>query len=77
MPMETLNEPYTQKFTYTATGLIEYQGWARPGIATSASNWRICKYTYDGSGNQTDIKWASGTKDFDKEYDERTSYTYS
>ena len=77
MPMETLNEPYTQKFSYTAAGLLEYQGWAKPGIATSVSHWRIVYYEYDGNGNQTSITWSDGNKEFDNEWDERASLNYS
>lgn len=54
-----------------------YVGKAAPGTATSSLGWSIKKLTWDGNDNPTAIKWASGTESFDKEWDERTSYSYS
>ena len=77
MPQEQITEPYTEKFAYNGSGQTIYRGWARPGIPTSVTNWRIAFYEYDGSGLQTSITWASGSKNFDYEWDERASYSYS
>ena len=54
-----------------------YIGYASPGTAVSEEGWMIKKFTYDGSGNVLTALFASGTGEFDKEWDERTSYSYS
>ena len=59
-----------------ANGDPEYVGEAQPGTATSSSHWRIKKITYSNR-KATQVNWASGTKEFDKVWDNRTTYTYS
>ena len=66
----------TKKIEYTSGNAI-YIGYALPGTATSAEGWAIKKLTYDANNDVTDIKWASGNIAFDKEWDERATYTYS
>ena len=59
-----------------AAGSITYIGEADPGSATSAAVWRVRRM--DESGNpELIIKWAGGTRNFDKIWDNRTSLTYS
>jgi len=58
-------------------GLLEYICEAHPGVATSATGWRIRKLVYDSSGFNTQVLWADGTDTFTKEADEYLSYTYS
>ena len=53
-----------------------YIGEATPGKLTSVAVWRIKKLTYVG-GMVTEVKWASGTLEFDKIWDNRATYTYS
>jgi len=54
-----------------------YIGETRPGTATSTtSKWRIRKRTYSDS-KMTGEYWANGNANFDKEWDERASYTYN
>jgi len=65
-----------QLFEYTGTSLT-YHGVAKPGTATSAARWQIKKYTYDGNGNVTSIKFADGTNDYVAVWDNRAGYTYS
>ncbi len=77
MPSEITYEPFTEVYEYNASGLMIYQGWARPGVGKDAVGWRIVKYTYDGSGLMTDKQWANASREFDKEWDERSSYNYS
>ena len=71
----------TQKFVKGASGnalnLLEYQGFAFPGTATSAALWAIRKFTYDSTGFNTDIQWAGGTDGFDNVMDNYASFTYS
>lgn len=54
-----------------------YVGEAQPGTAESASGWRIKEITYDASNNPTAIKWADGTRDFNKVWDDRATYAYT
>jgi YD repeat-containing protein len=66
---------------YTGTDLI-YKGFARPGSATSDDVWQIAKMSYDGSHNLLTITWpqnalAKASSDFQFEWDDRATYTYS
>lgn len=70
--------PYQQQMDIAgrADGQPVYIGWADPGKATSDAVWRIYKITYDASGNATAITFASNSTNFDKVFDDRTTYTY-
>jgi len=52
-----------------------YMGEANHGTATSEEKWRIARMVIGGSS--IEITYAEGNDLFDKEWDERTSYTYS
>ena len=70
---------YTQIFDYGGgtTGQPIYIGWATPGVSTSASKWKIRKFTYDGNGQVTNIQFANGDVGFNFVWDLRaTAYTY-
>jgi len=69
----------TQKMQNTSNGQPLYIGEAIPGTATSEAKWRIKKMEYDNGQTQppTGVTWADGVSTFTKEWDERTSYTYS
>lgn len=58
------------------SGFPIYIGYAEPGVFVSESKWAIKKLTYSG-GVVTQEDWASGENTFDKEWDERASYSYS
>jgi len=66
----------TMKATYSGGNPV-YIGYAAPGTATSDTEWQIRKVTVDGDGNVTDVQFADGTNEFDKEWDERAGYSYS
>ena len=68
---------YTVAIAYDASNNAEYVGEAPPGTSQGTARWRIKKITYDASNNATDVQWASGTNEFDKEWDKRENYTYS
>jgi len=61
-------------FLLETDGDLTYIGSAEPGSATSASVWRICRL--DESSSITELKYAGGSVDFDKIWDNRTSYSY-
>jgi len=67
---------YIQRLAYNASGFVEYIGLAKPGTATSEAKWQIKKLTYSGT-NVTEINFADGNLNFDKEWDEKASYSYS
>jgi len=59
-----------------------YIGRAKVGAATGEVKWQIQSLSYDGSNNLTSITWpqnASGnpSAEYEFEYDERATYTYS
>jgi len=60
----------------TTTNIV-YIGWARPGTATSSAFWKICKLTYTATANAPNVYWANGSDEFDKEWDNRATYTYN
>ena len=68
---------YTEAFAYVSgTSKVEYHGWAAPGTSKGSLLWAIQKLTYSGD-DITDLQWADGVRTFTKEWDERTTYTYS
>jgi hypothetical protein len=56
-------------------GNLTYIGEATPGSATSAAVWRI-KRVDDKGADDLDIRWADGTADFTKVWDDRATFTY-
>jgi len=71
-----ITKDYTTAIEYDVNGNAIYVGHAMPGTAKSAVGWRIKKITYDGSGNATDIKFASNSKQFLFIWDSRSGYSY-
>lgn len=55
---------------------LTYIGEALPGTANSAATWRIFRLD-ETNDPDLEIRWADGTADFDKVWDDRASYTYS
>lgn len=68
--------PWQQAFDFVGGSNLIYEGWAGPGVATSAAGWCIRKYTYDGS-NMTAVQHAGGTTTMTAIWDNRASLTYS
>jgi len=68
------------EFKYTKlidkVGPITYIGEADPGTAEGSSLWRISRLD-ETSDPDLEIKWAGGTSDFDKIWNNRASYGYS
>lgn len=71
------------KMEYDASNNTLYVGRAYPGAATSAAKWQIYKMEYDANNNMTSLRWAKksdkpvASDEFDKVWDDRTSYTYT
>jgi YD repeat-containing protein len=68
---------WTVALAYDANGNLQYVGWARPGTAKSAAEWRIIKLTYDASAKLTDVGYAGGLDTFVNVWDSRATYTYT
>ena len=73
----TFEVELTQAMEVNASGQTIYIGKAAPGTAKGSLGWQIQKLTYDANGFVTDVQWADGTAEFDKEWDERATYAYS
>ena len=68
----TDKEPsYIIKIDETSTPNTTYIGKALPGTLTTEASWQIQKIT------DTEILFASGTSLFDKQWSQRTTYTYT
>lgn len=57
-----------------ASATVTYVGKADPGTATSSALWQIQKID---TSSGTVITWADGDGDFDNEWDNRASLSYS
>jgi len=76
--IHNISDLLTKKIIYDASNNPIYVGEALPGIATSATGWRIKKITYDASNNPTNVEWADGNTNFDNIMDNYLlGYTYS
>jgi hypothetical protein len=64
-----------QIFDYQGGNQIIYLGKAGPGSMKSDYVWQIRKFSYTGQ-LVSEINFANGTKDFDKVWDDRTTYDY-
>ena len=62
---------------FNTNGDPKYIGFALPGVATSASKWKLMKLSYDASLYLTDVQFADGNENFDNCYDIRGTYVYS
>ena len=68
---------YTIRMDYDSGGNIIYIGYAEPGSSEDKPVWAIKKLEYDDNGNLIAIKWAGGKSEFNKIWNNRTTYTYS
>lgn len=50
--------PLIQQMDYDEAGRLLYLGKANPGTAPGESLWQIRRFSYDGSGNLTEILYA-------------------
>jgi len=78
---QPLTPDYATLIAYTAAGLQEYIGEAHPRSKANEAKWRIQKLTYNASGLMTERRWADGTAEFDKTWDDGVttyaSYDYT
>lgn len=69
--------PYQYRRDKTTTAGYYYNGWSDPGAATSAAKWKIYRETIATDGDVTEIKFASGSINFDQIWDNRATLSYS
>ncbi|MBF0175714.1 MAG: hypothetical protein HQL63_02525 [Magnetococcales bacterium] len=76
-PLTTIGtEEYMDRLTtYDGDNNPEYIGLAQPGSLTTESVWQIRKIGYTG-GNPVSARFANGNAEFDKIWDDRSSYSY-
>jgi len=71
---------YSTNLDYGANFEVLHVGEAAPGTPNNAPGWRIYRYGYvivDGDPEISEVKFASGNKNFDKVWDLRADYEYS
>jgi len=74
---KTIEQPLDKVWEFDSSGRMIYFGEAAPGSDEGATVWRIRKSSYTGNAFNADSqKWADGSADFNKEWDERDSYAY-
>lgn len=61
----------------TTSSSYEYWGYAQPGSTTAQPNWKITKWTKDGSGLYVQKQFASGSPAYAFIWDSRDTYSYS
>jgi len=66
----TLPAPLKSRRSYTASKLLEYEGWNMSGVATTIATWTIRKLTYVDN-LRTQENWA-----FNVAWDSRAGATY-
>jgi hypothetical protein len=73
--IESLNMSTEYNVVIETVGTLKYIGSALPGIAESATGWRIKRL--DITTDDIPIFWANGSADFDKIMDDFATYTYT
>lgn len=68
--------PYDKLIDYQGGDNAIYLGWAKPGSGEAEAEWLIIKCNYDGN-DLISKQYASGTKKYDKIWDNRDSYDYT
>lgn len=77
LDVQNVMRTFTKKLTkLPGTNRVEYIGEASPGTPTSEPRWRIQKLIYDGMFT-SEIIWAGGNSEFNKIWNNRTTYNYS
>lgn len=66
---------YDLNLAYASAGKVEYVGSAEPGTNKAEARWAIYKLFYSGD-DVTEIRWADGSRFFDRVWNDRASYIY-
>ena len=74
---DNLSDRLNTEFANNVSGEPEYIGETAPGHFASDAEWRIKKIIYDGSGIVIAIRFADGSAEFNKVWDNRSTYTYN
>lgn len=73
---DLLSDHLISRCDYTPGGNPEYLADAAPGSGMDEMEWRIRKFIYDGSGKWIATLFASGNTQFNKVWNDRSTYTY-
>jgi len=73
---DDFRDPKQVAISYDASGRTEYVGKALAGKASSGADWQIQKLVYDASGRVTNVYFADDSTDYNKIWDNRSTYTY-
>jgi len=81
IPRLSPDDKRIKRMSANASGLVEYIGWGASGADDGDEVWKIQKLTYAGTfATHVLFAWTdTNTNDsmsFNKEWDERASYTY-
>jgi YD repeat-containing protein len=70
--------PDTKRYSYTATGLLQYEGWANSASNPQPSQpvWAIKQYTYDGNNRLVLEQWANGSSQRTNVWDNCATLSY-
>jgi YD repeat-containing protein len=72
---QTIPADFHKEYAYDGDGNLEYEGWARPGTATSDAGWRVTKYAWT-AGKKTSERVADRGA-FTQVWDDRASLDYA
>ena len=75
-PAAESDVPFATRVDFIGDDLI-YKGQAQPGTLDATNAWRIQEITFVGPEDDVEIRWAGGTSDFDKIWDDRLGFTYT
>ena len=69
-------EMIQKNIEYDSTGRELYVGYAAPGAADDDASWLIFKFSYDDASLVTSKRFADGSVEFDKVWDDRNAYAF-
>jgi len=78
-PAAESDVPFATRVDFVGEAVI-YKGQAQPGTLDATNAWRIQKIDVITGGDGQDdfeFRWAGGTSDFDKVWDDRLGFTYT
>ena len=75
--MRTIVASLALRQEFDANKLLLFLGEAKPGTLDSEGAWRIRTFIYNVDKRLIEIRWAEGTGEFDKVWDDRAGFTYT
>ena len=76
-PVYSRNIGFDMRVAFDGSNRVQYVGMAYPSAKDSDSTWQIYKLQYDATAGQVDTRrYADGTDDFTKCWNDRATYSY-